>query len=173
MVAALTHGKKGYESVFDEMELVGLEAQKIKDSFLTDVDRDTQAFNRVMDAMRLPKKTNEDKSARNAAIEEATKEATLIPLGVLKRSLDAAKLAHQVVEKGNVNSVSDAGVAALSARTAAEGAYLNVIINLPGIQDKKFRSKTMDEAKKVRDEVVKHTEETVVLAERKVQETSD
>jgi glutamate formiminotransferase/formiminotetrahydrofolate cyclodeaminase len=168
MVGALTHGKQGYEEHFEEMEHTGVEGQRLKEEFLADVDRDTAAFNRVMDAMRLPKKTDEDKAARSAAIEEATKEATLVPLDVLRRSLEAAKLARIVVERGNKNSISDAGVAALTARTAAEGAYLNVRINLPGIEDASFKKKTLAEAEKVRDEVVAHTEETVRLAEKDI-----
>lgn len=166
MVAALTHGKKGYEEAFDEMEAVGVEAQKLKNAFLVDVDRDTKAFNKVMDAMRLPKKTDEDKAARLEAIEQAMKGATLVPLGVLRRTVEAAKLARRVVEKGNRNSISDAGVAALTARASAEGAYLNIRINLPGIQDEKFKAETMKESKKLREEVVKHTEETVRLTEK-------
>lgn len=166
MVGALTHGKKGYEESFGEMEEAGIEGQRMKEQFLADVDRDTAAFNRVMDAMRLPKKTDEDKTARAAAIEEATKEATLVPLQVLGRTLEAARLARSVVEKGNRNSISDAGVAALAARTAAEGAYLNVRINLPGIEDASFKKKTLSEAEKIRSEVVLHTEETVRLAEK-------
>jgi glutamate formiminotransferase/formiminotetrahydrofolate cyclodeaminase len=166
MVGALTHGKKGYEESFGEMEEAGIEGQRLKEQFLADVDRDTAAFNRVMDAMRMPKKTDEDQAARAAAIEEATKEATLVPLEVLRRSLEAAKLARTVVEKGNRNSISDAGVAALAARTAAEGAYLNVRINLPGIEDASFRKKTLSEAEEIRRDVVLHTEETVRLAEK-------
>jgi glutamate formiminotransferase/formiminotetrahydrofolate cyclodeaminase len=166
MVGALTHGKKGYEESFGEMEEAGIEGQRLKEQFLADVDRDTAAFNRVMDAMRMPKKTDEDQAARAAAIEEATKEATLVPLEVLRRSLEAAKLARTVVEKGNRNSISDAGVAALTARTAAEGAYLNVRINLPGIEDASFRKKTLSEAEEIRRDVVLHTEETVRLAEK-------
>ncbi len=165
MVATLTHGKKGYEGAFGEMEEVGVEAQQLKDEFLSDFDRDTEAFNKVMDAMRLPKKTDKDKAAREAAIEEATKEATLVPLCVLKRTVRAAELARKVVERGNKNSISDAGVAALTSRTAAEGAYLNVTINLPGIQDEDFRAETMAEAEQIRREVVEHTAETVRLAE--------
>ncbi len=168
MVGALTHGKKGYEEAFGEMEEVSLQAQQLKDQFLADVDRDTDAFNRVMEAMRMKKKTDEEKAARDAAIEEMTKEATLIPLGVLERSMKAAELARIVAEKGNRNSVSDAGVAALTARTAAEGAYLNVMINLPGIIDEKFKKETMDKAVSLREEVVRHTEETMRLTEKAI-----
>ncbi len=166
MVGALTHGKKGYEDAFTEMEEIGLLAQEMKAAFLADVDRDTEAFNRVMAAMRLSKKTDEDKAQRAAAIEEATKQATLVPLGVLERALEAAKLARRVVERGNVNSISDAGVAALAARTAAEGAYLNVRINLPGIEDESFKKEILAKAQELRDEVIKHTDETVKLAEK-------
>jgi glutamate formiminotransferase/formiminotetrahydrofolate cyclodeaminase len=166
MVASLTHGKKGYEETFKEMEEIGIESQRIKGDFLADVDQDTAAFNKVIDAMRLPKKTDSDKAARRAAIEEATKQATLIPLAVLKRTLEAAKLSRILVEKGNRNSLSDAGVAALAARTGAEGAYLNIRINLPGIEDKKFSAEILNEAETLRAQVVQHTDETIRLVEK-------
>ncbi|HER43949.1 MAG TPA: glutamate formimidoyltransferase [Candidatus Eisenbacteria bacterium] len=169
MVGALTHGKKGYEKSFGEMEAAGIEGQRLKAEFIADVDRDTAAFNRVMDAMRLPKKTDGEKAERAAAIEEATKEATRVPLEVLRRALAAAELARVAVEKGNRNSISDAGVAALAARTAAEGAYLNVRINLSGIEDASFKEKTLSEADRLRGEVVSHTEETVRLAEKSME----
>jgi glutamate formiminotransferase/formiminotetrahydrofolate cyclodeaminase len=166
MVGALTHGKKGYEEAFDKAEEVGVAGQRLKEDFLADVDRDTQAFNRVMAAARLPKKTDEDKAAREKAVEQANKEATLVPLGVLRRSWEAAQIARTIAESGNKNSVSDAGVAALAARVAAEGAYLNVVINLPGIADEEFKADTLKEAKDIRKKVVEHTEETVRLAEK-------
>jgi glutamate formiminotransferase/formiminotetrahydrofolate cyclodeaminase len=170
MVGALTHGKKGYEEAFDEVEELGVEGQRLKEEFLADVDRDTEAFNKVMDAARLPKKTDEDKAIRRSAMEAANKEATLVPLNVLRRTWDAAQIARRMVEQGNKNSVSDAGAAALTARAAAEGAYLNVIINLPGIEDEKFRADTLKEAEEIRGKVVEHTKETVRLAERTIAE---
>jgi len=170
MVGALTHGKKGYEEAFDQAEEIGVEGQRLKDEFLAYVDLDTDAFNNVMAAMRLPRKSDEDKAARAAAIQEASKEATLVPLNVLRRTREAAEIARRIVGMGNKNSVSDAGVAALTARTAAEGAYLNVAINLPGIDDEKFRAETLAEAGKIRKEVVEHTEETVRLAEKTISE---
>jgi glutamate formiminotransferase/formiminotetrahydrofolate cyclodeaminase len=168
MVAALTHGKKGYETAFGEMEAAGVRAQALKDEFLADVDRDTKAFNGLMDAMRLPKGTESEKKAREAAIQEATADATRVPLGVLRRAREAAELARLVVEKGNRNSISDGGVAALAARAAAEGAFLNVAINLPGIADERFRKETLAEAETLRNEVVGHAGETVLLAERAI-----
>jgi glutamate formiminotransferase/formiminotetrahydrofolate cyclodeaminase len=165
MVAALTHGKKGYEGALGDMEAAGVRAQELKIAFLEDVDRDTEAFKAVMDAMRMPKATDSDRARREAAIQEATKGATLVPLSVLRRSLEAAKLARTVVERGNRNSVSDGGVAALAARTAAEGAFLNVMINLAGITDGGFRAETLAEANRLRVETVRSADEAVQLAE--------
>lgn len=170
MVGILTHGKKGYEDAYELMEETGVKAQKLKDQFITDVDRDTDAFNAVMGAMRLPKKSDEDKKRREEAIEEATKSATMVPLNVLRRAREAAELARSVCEHGNRNSVSDAGVAAIAARTAAIGAFLNVKINLPGIKDEKFRSDVMEEAEKIRIEVVQHTGETLEMTEKLMDE---
>ena len=170
MVGALTHGNNKYKDVFDEMEKVGVEAQKLKDEFLADVDRDTDAFNEVMNAMRLPKKKEKDQEIRAEAIEEATKKATLVPFSVLKRTEHAARLARHSSEKGNQNSLSDSAVAALTARSAAEGAFLNIIINLPGIKDKKFSADILKEAEKIRKKVVEHTEETVLMARKALSE---
>jgi glutamate formiminotransferase/formiminotetrahydrofolate cyclodeaminase len=126
-----------------------------------------------MAAARLPRKTDEEKRIRQEAMEKANKDATLVPLGVLRRSWDAAQVARQIVEKGNRNSVSDAGVAALTARAAAEGAYLNVRINLPGIMDQDFKAATLKEVEEVRKKVIEHTEETVRLAEKTIAEGED
>jgi glutamate formiminotransferase/formiminotetrahydrofolate cyclodeaminase len=152
------------------MERVGTMAQRLKDEFLADVDRDTDAFNRVMDAMRLPKKSDEEKKAREEAVQAATKEATMVPMQVLRRTKEAAALARGVAEKGNRNSVSDAGVAALAARTAAEGAWLNVTINLPGIADEKFCEELASEAAGVRAEVIAHAEKTMRIVEKVLEE---
>jgi formiminotetrahydrofolate cyclodeaminase len=101
---------------------------------------------------------------------QANKTATLVPLEVLRRSWEAAQAARRIVDKGNKNSVSDGGVAALTARTAAEGAFLNVLINLPGIDDEDFKARTLMEAETLRKQVVEHTEETVRLAEQTIGE---
>jgi glutamate formiminotransferase / formiminotetrahydrofolate cyclodeaminase len=166
MVAALTHGKKGYEGLEDEMEEIGINSQKLKEDFIIDIDRDTDAFNKVMDAMRLPKKTEEEKAIRQSAIEEANKHAALVPFGVLERSFSAAELAERAVQHGNKNSVSDAGVAALCARTCAEGAYLNVRINLPGIEDMAFRKETLAKAEELRRKTVELSEKIIKQTEQ-------
>lgn len=146
MVSNLTVGKKEYEAVQKNMKEFAVNAQALKDEFLRAVDLDTMAFNKVMDTFKLPKKTDEQKKEKARAMEEASQEATLVPLGVLEKSFEALKLAKDVALKGNKNSLSDAGVAGLMAQAAAEGAYYNVMINLPGLEDADFVSKTKKQA---------------------------
>jgi glutamate formiminotransferase len=146
MVAALTQDKKGYEAQQNDLGEMMAIGQKLKDEFLLDVDRDTDSFNELMEAMRLPKKSDEDKAARNEAMRIATEHATEIPLGVLERSIPALDIADIAAEKGNQNSLSDAGVAALTARTCAEGAYYNVLINLDGLEASDFTADTRKRA---------------------------
>ena len=138
MVANLTVGKKGYEEVREEMVATAVRAQALKDGLLEAVDRDTRAFNKVMEAFRLPKTTPEQAGEKERAVEEANKEATLVPLEVLEKAVEAVALARVAAAKGNKNSVSDAGVAGLAGQAAGEGAYYNVLINLAGIKDSKF-----------------------------------
>jgi len=153
MVSMLTIGKKNYQEVQEEMKNIGIEAQAIKDELLVLIDKDTDAFNSVMNAFRLPQKTDEQKEEKKKAIERATQEATLIPFRVLEKSLQCLDLAHQVVLKGYKNSLSDAGMAGLTAETAAEGAIYNIKINLPNIVNREFKKeiqeKTESMAKKV------------------------
>lgn len=147
MVSNLTVGKKEYEAVQKNVKEFAVNAQALKDEFLRAVDLDTMAFNKVMDAFKLPKKTDGQKKEKARATEEALQEATLVPLGVLEKSFDALELAKEVALKGNKNSLSDAGVAGLMAQAAAEGAYYNVMINLPGLENADFVSKTKKQAK--------------------------
>lgn len=153
MVANLTVGKKGYKEVQDEMKDVAPKAQVLKAAFLKAVDDDTNAFDAVMDAMKLPKKTEEEQRHRTEAIERATKDAVEVPLGVLLRCREALPLVESVAAKGNVNSLSDAGVAALALRAAAGGALLNVLINLPGLTDREYIESTRKEGVAALEEV--------------------
>ena len=146
MVTNLTIGKKGYEAAWEPLKETGYEAQTLKDAFRDDVDRDTDAFNELFAAMKLKKSTPEEAAARDAAMLEATKKATEIPLGVLERTVRAVELAGEVVEHGNRNSLSDAGVAALAARACAEGAYYNVLINLAGLEDAEWSAGARERA---------------------------
>ena len=135
MVAALTYGKRGYKQHDAKMEQVAVKAQALKASLLTALDRDTNAFDAMMAGFRLPKKTAAQKAARDAAILEASKGATLVPLGVLESMPEVLTLVGEVVAHGNKNSLSDGGVGGQMARAGAYGAYYNVAINLEGISD--------------------------------------
>jgi glutamate formiminotransferase/formiminotetrahydrofolate cyclodeaminase len=155
MVANLTVGKKGYEAVRGDMVDTAVRAQALKDLLLEAVDRDTTAFNKVMEAFRMPKTTPEQAREKERAVEEANKEATLVPLEVLEKSVEAARLALTAAAKGNKNSLSDAGVAGLAAQTAGEGAYYNVLINLGGIKDAKFAGRMRRQAAALRKDLDK------------------
>lgn len=146
MVANLTVGKKGYEAVHGAMVETAVEAQALKDTLLEAVDRDTQAFNKVMEAFRLPKTTPEQAEEKDRAVEAANKEATLVPLQVLEKAVEAVRLAGTAAAKGNKNSISDAGVAGLAGQAAGEGAFDNVLINLGGIKDAKFTERVKRQA---------------------------
>ncbi len=138
MVANLSFGKKGFESQAELMNQIACKGQALKARFLRAIDQDTDAFNQIARAQRLPKDSPENQEKRLAAIEEAQKQATLVPLSVLDASLEAMELASTVAQKGNPNTLSDAGVAALSAYSCGTAAFYNVLINLPGINDQEF-----------------------------------
>lgn len=146
MVSNLTFGKKGYNEVWEEAKELSELGQSIKERSLAAIDTDTQAFYDMMDAARLPKKTDEDKQIRNEAVQEATKKAILVPLETLKISLEAVELAAKVAKIGNVNALSDAGVAAITANAAAKSAYLNVKINMGSIEDETFKLDVLKKA---------------------------
>ncbi len=134
MVASLTFAKQGMERTKPSMEAAGQDAQALKDWFLAAVDRDTDAFNGVLTAIRMPRKTDEDLAARDAAMAAANLGATMVPLEVLEHAVEALELALITARDGNPNSVTDAGVGAACALAAAEGASLNVRINLDGLE---------------------------------------
>jgi glutamate formiminotransferase/formiminotetrahydrofolate cyclodeaminase len=153
MVSSLTVGKKGYEDVARELTSVAIQAQALKDELLGAVDRDTLAFNKVMEALRLPKTTPEQALEKEQTLEAATKEATLVPLEVLEKSAQAVRLARTVAAKGFKSSLSDAGVAGLTGAAAGEGAYYNVLINFPGIKDEKFKIRVRRRADRLKAEL--------------------
>jgi methenyltetrahydrofolate cyclohydrolase len=138
MVCNLTVGKKKYLDVEAEIKSIQIKSEGLHKKFTILIENDTLAFNKVMEAFGLPKDSDAQKALRSAAIQEATKEAALVPLEVMKHGIDALALANVVAEKGNTNSISDAGVSALMLNAAVEGAALNVQINLNGINDGEF-----------------------------------
>lgn len=146
MVANLSSHKRGWDDRWEEFSDYAEEGQVIKDQLLRMVDEDTHSFNGIMDAFRLPKGSAAEKAARQDAIQEATKYAVEVPLKVMETALKSMQMIQKMAEIGNPNSVTDAGVGALCARTAVYGAYLNVKINLGGLKDKDYVEKTLDKA---------------------------
>ena len=135
MVAALTLGKKKYEEHQELCRDVYEQARMLSERMCALIDEDTEAFNRVSAAFKLPKDTDEDKAARKTAIAEATLGATMVPLDTLHRAHDGLELAKMLIGKSNTNCASDIGVAALNLVSCARGAWLNILINLGGIAD--------------------------------------
>src|SRR6185436_10810801 len=135
MVALLSHTKKGFESKQPDLDRIAVRAQELKDRMLAAVDADTAAFDRLLEAMRMPK----DDPARPAALDDATAGAAEIPLGVLEACPEILSLNREIARIGLQASLSDAGVGAQMARAGAAGAYMNVCINLAGLHDRSRR----------------------------------
>ena len=135
MVCNLTIGKKKYADVEEEIKDIKFELSLAKEEFLNLAEKDNQAFDKVMQAFKLPKDTDEQKKKRSETIEAATLEAAEAPAEVLKYCGKIIPLLQTLTEKGNQNSVSDAGVAAALISTAAEGAYLNILINCSSLSN--------------------------------------
>ena len=155
MVPALTVGKKGYRnkrSLMAEMNEIAQEAQLLKDAFLRALDDDTAAFNELFACFGMPKETAEEQAARDSAIQEKTKLCIEVPLSVLKHTPRATAICLAAAERGNQNSLSDAGVGAAMALACAKGAYYNVLINLGSITDADYASCTRAEAQAAMDE---------------------
>ena len=146
MVANLSSHKAGWDARWEEFSNWADKGQKIQAELMTLVDEDTEAFNRIMEAFGLPKKTEEEKAARSAAIQAATLFATQVPLHTMQASFKVFELCKAMAEEGNPNSVSDAGVGVLAARAAMLGAGLNVKINASGLKDRETADKLVGEA---------------------------
>ncbi len=144
MVANLSAGKRGWDDQLEYFSDWAVKAQQLKDELLSLVDEDTAAFNKVMDSFALPKESAEEKTARSAAIEAATKYAAEVPLKVMETASRSYALLAEMADKGNPASISDVGVGALATRACIEGAALNVRINLAQLKDEKVKSDLLD-----------------------------
>lgn len=138
MVANLTIGKKNYADCEELMKQIAERAAGLKEEFVADVDRDSEAYDRVFACFKMPKATDEEKAARSAAIQEATKFAAQVPMEVARRAYGLMDTIVQVARKGNQNAVTDACVAMMAARSAVLAALMNVRINLGSLKDKEF-----------------------------------
>ncbi|MBW8049285.1 MAG: glutamate formimidoyltransferase [Cytophagales bacterium] len=168
MVANLSSHKRGWDERWEEFSDWAAKGQKIKDELLKMVDEDTHAFNKIMDAFVLPKSSDKEKKARDIAIQNATKDAIEVPFKVMQLALNSMEVIKAMAETGNPNSVSDAGVGALCARSAVMGAYLNVKINAAGLADKAFAEdklkkggEIVEKTKKLEDEILEVVEEKI------------
>ncbi len=168
MVCRLTIGKKKYADVQNEMENVLVQSEKLRSSLTTLIDDDTEAFNKVLRAFALPKDIDEQIAQRLNAIQDSTKEAARIPLKVMQLCEQAIGLTKIVAEKGNVNSITDAGVAALVIYAAYKGAQLNVQINLGSIKDQNFVREVSEEMNTSAAVVEKVSIEILDIVKRKI-----
>jgi glutamate formiminotransferase/formiminotetrahydrofolate cyclodeaminase len=168
MVANLSSHKKGLDEKWDEYSQWAEKGQLLKKQLLTLVDEDTIAFNKIMDSFSLPKNTEAEKSVRTEAIQDATKYAIEVPLSVMKLSFSSMEIIKAMAESGNPNSVSDAGVGALCARSAVYGAYLNVKINLSGLKDSVYSAGVLKEAEEILNNAVKSEQSILEIVRKKI-----
>jgi len=168
MVASLTPAKKGFEQTLEPLSKRGRELVSNMERLKRAVDEDTNAFNDVMSAMRLPKSSAEEKSTRDEAMEKGYKKATLVPFETAKLCVSTIEELLEVAEKGNPNSVSDVGVGALMAYAGFEGAILNVRINLPNIKDNNFKKDLSEKIEGLRNKAVKGRDRILEAVNEKI-----
>lgn len=168
MVANLSSHKAGWDDRWQEFSDWAVRGQRIKDELLNLVDEDTNAFNRVMDAFGLPKTTDEEKAGRTAAIQDATRYATEVPFRTMQSAFDAFEIVKAMATEGNPNSVTDAGVGALCARSAVIGAFLNVKINAAGLKDRAFADDLLARGAEIERNAIRLEEEIMAIVSSKI-----
>jgi glutamate formiminotransferase/formiminotetrahydrofolate cyclodeaminase len=146
MSANLSSHKRQWDDRWEEFSVWAEKGQQLKDELLRLVDEDTRAFHSILEAFRQPKSTDEEKAVRRKAIQQATKYAIEVPFQTMKIALASFEVIHEMVEKGNPSSITDAGVGALCARAAVHGAFMNVKVNMKDLKDAAFAEKTLAEA---------------------------
>lgn len=168
MVANLSSHKKGWDDRWEEFSNWAEKAQVYKDELIRLVDLDTTAFNRIMESFGLPKSTPEEKAARDKAIQDATKYAIEVPFKVMQAALNSMEVIKAMAEIGNPNSVTDAGVAALCARTAVLGAFMNVKINASGYKDKGFVTDIIAKGNDIEQKAIAQEAKIIELVNEKI-----
>jgi glutamate formiminotransferase/formiminotetrahydrofolate cyclodeaminase len=168
MVANLSSHKAGWDDRWEEFSDWADRGQALLAELLHLVDEDTEAFNRIMAVFAMPKSTDEEKAARSAALQEATLYATEVPLRTMKAAVRVFPLVRAMAETGNPNSVSDAGVGALAARSAVLGACLNVKINAAGLKDRERAGALVAEAESIAADAVRLETEVLAIVEEKI-----
>ena len=168
MVANLTGGKAAYDDEWEKFSDVAVHGQQLKNELLHLVDEDTNAFNKIMNAFGLPKKTDEEKAARSAAIQDATKFATEVPFHTMQKALETFAVCRATVEWGHPASVTDGGVGALAARSAVMGAHLNVKINASSLKDEAFKNDILAKAAEIEAAAIKEEAEIIAIVNQKI-----
>jgi glutamate formiminotransferase/formiminotetrahydrofolate cyclodeaminase len=168
MVANLSAGKRGWDDKLNYFSNWAVKAQQLKDELLFLVDEDTAAFNKVMDAFALPKESAEEKAARSAAIQVATKYAAEIPLKVMETTSKSYQILAEMAEKGNPASISDVGVGLLALRAGVNGAAMNVKINLAGLKDEKLKSELSEKVRRISAESESEFKTIIQIVESKM-----
>jgi len=168
MVANLSAHKRGWDERWEEFSDWAEKGQYYKDRLLQMVDEDTNAFNKIMDAFGLPKSNDAEKEARKQAIQDATKYAIEVPFKVMELAYESMSVAKAMAEVGNPNSVTDAGVGALAARSAVMGAFLNVKINAAGLDDKSYVEKVISEGNEIQNKTMDLEKEILAIVESKI-----
>jgi glutamate formiminotransferase/formiminotetrahydrofolate cyclodeaminase len=158
MVANISSHKRGWDERWKEFSDWAVKGKDLQNRLLKLVDEDTRAFNKILEAYALPKKTGEDIEKRKSAVQEATKEAAMVPLIVMEAAFPGFALIREMVVKGNPNSVTDAGVGALALRACIRGAWMNVRINTSGIDDEQFVLDLLSRGEKIESEALKEEE---------------
>lgn len=168
MVANLSSHKRGWDDRCKEFSDWAEKGKFYQDALIKKVDEDTEAFNKIMDAFGLSKNNDEEKAARKQAIEDATRFATEIPFQTMKLCYESMQVMKSMAEFGNPNSVTDAGVGALAARSGVFGAFLNVKINAAGLGDKAFAEKIVKEGEAIKQKTIDLENEIMAIVESKI-----
>lgn len=168
MVANLSSHKKGWDERWKEFGDQAETGQQLKEKLIKLVDADTDSFNAIMNAFSLPKATPAEKATRTKAIQEATRKAIEIPLEVMNVSFESLQLIKSMAETGNPNSVSDAGVGALCARSAILGAFLNVKINCAGYEDASYVQQILAKGQQIEQAAIKAEQEILAIVNNKI-----
>ncbi len=168
MVCNLTIGKEKYTNVQDEIKAVFSNSEKLRKELTTFIDKDTEAFNEVMKAFKMPKETDQQKNKRKQAIQQAFKKAALVPLETAQICEKILDVALVVAEKGNQSSITDAAVSALMANAGVKSAILNVRINLGSIKDEKFVENTISELEKIESNSSDKTDKIMKIVNEKI-----
>lgn len=168
MVANLSSHKKGWDERWEEFSNWAEKGEHYKARLISLVDADTRAFNQIMQAFGLPKSTDAEKAARHAAIQEATRYAIEVPFQVMQAAYDSMEVIKAMAETGNPNSVSDAGVGALCARSSVMGAFMNVRINAAGYDDKNFVTDIIDRGRKIENNAIALENDILKIVNEKI-----